>query len=169
MKRNVFDEIDDLRASYEAKLKDLETKLEECEAEQHDREKEAAGALESGSADEYAAAKAKAREAADRVEFYEKRLDDLRKSNYFEERDKERLIRELRAYVEKFTATYRKQTNEALREAKEATQKERELLIRSDNYIKEIQGGSAYTNEIFFSGGRLRTIEGELGKTQPNL
>ena len=138
MKKNIFDKIDDAKANRAALLKELESQKAESEREQARKEKEVDEIQKNGTADEYAAAKAAGRKAADKIEFYTKRIEDIKAAPIIEKGERNYYIKELDDYKEKKAAEDLEIIAEALQKAYKAAEDYRAALNRSGDYYKAI-------------------------------
>ncbi len=138
MKKNIFDKIDDAKANRAALLKELKNQKAESEKEKARKETEAAEILEKGNADEYAAAKAASRNAADKIEFYTKRIEDIKAAPIIDKSDRAYYINELDKYKEKKAAEDLAIIADDLQKAYNAAEDYRAALNITGEYYKAI-------------------------------
>ena len=100
MKKNVFQRVDEMIESRAAYIKELEAKRAESEDDQSRKEKVAAKILESGTVDEYAEAKAESRIAADRVEYYTRKLTETTTASLFDKASRDQYKKDIDAYTD---------------------------------------------------------------------
>lgn len=162
MKKNVFDKINDAKANRAALLKELESQKAESEAEKERKEKEAAEILEKGNADEYAEAKAACRNAADKIEFFTKRIEDIKAAPVIEKSEREYYLKELDEYKAKKTADDLAIVAEKLQKAYKAAEDYRDALNRSGQYYKSITEsgfGSGFFEDSQAANALINIIE----------
>ena len=170
MKKTIYEDIEEVKANRAALLKELEDNLKAAEAEEAEKEKIAAGILETGTAEEYAAAKAEARTAADKMEFYTKRISDIKATSLFTEEEKERYKNELSAVMEKKKATRTAEAKAAIEKAYNAIIDYRATLFEFYKYCDIVDGANPkqprLNNEVISVNGLSGELEAMLKNSE---
>lgn len=162
MKKNIFEIIDEIKAEREAKLSELKAKREAYEKEQQQKESKAAEILKNGTPEQYAKAKAAAAESAYTLEFYQKRIDELENAPVYEDPDK--LLLDIKEYVDKLTKESLKQEDAVLAEIRDKAEARRLLIVKANQYAQEIEHRDIFAMELMKAGSRVRVLNIELGE-----
>lgn len=160
MKKNIFDKIDDMKTEHAAKLAELTAQRDQCEKEQQQKEIKAAEILKTGTPEQYAKARAAAAESAYTLEFYQKRIDELETAPVYGDPDK--LIKDIKEYIDKETAAIHAQEDAALNEARDQAEARREMLVKANEYAQTVKGCDIYGIELTRAVSRVRTLTGEI-------
>lgn len=119
-KESIYSEVKKAKQERADLIEGLKKKKVEATAEQKERETRAAEALEKGSAEDYAKAKAEGREAADKVEFFSLRLKEAENKPLFTSEEADEKSAEI---LEAAAATKAEGIAEAVEDLKKASEK----------------------------------------------
>lgn len=108
MKKNVYDEIQKIKNLHDQEISDAVEKLHDAEAEKEKCEAKADAALESGKVEEYTAARALVREAEDKVDYYNNKIENLKTAPYFSDKERNEKNDEINKDIMSVKETYLK-------------------------------------------------------------
>ena len=168
MKKDIFEKVDEIIENHEKSLTDLEAKRAACEREQHQKEKELSEILKAGAAEDnataYAEAKAASMAAADKVEYYTKKIDELKTADIFDKESRAEYKAEIEKSTEAEAADKLARCEKALTTALAAATEYRSTIQKAEDYCKKMNVRTNYTNELLAAGDRIRKITMEIDR-----
>lgn len=146
MKKSVYTEIEEAKKQRAETLAELKNKLAKCETDKSKAETEAAEALTAGNADAYARAKDAERTAADKIEFYNIKIDELKDAALFSGEEKKVKAEAIKASAENVKAAKMKEAAQLIVKAAALADEVREENNKANTALNDIGSKSHISN-----------------------